>query len=57
VQDTVAGPPGQIVVTDEALAVHDFEELGIGLGYPLPTGVLLVAIRSRAHALLFLRAA
>jgi hypothetical protein len=56
VRDTVPEPICQLIVTDEALAVHDVEELDIGLGYPLPTGVLLVAIPLPAHVLLFLRA-
>jgi hypothetical protein len=54
---SVPGLPRQIMVTDEALAIHDFEEFGIGMICPLATGVVLVAIPSYGHAFLFLPAA
>jgi hypothetical protein len=54
---TVPGPSWQVMVTDEALAIHDLEEFGIGMIYPRATGVVLVAIPSYGHAFLFLPAA
>jgi hypothetical protein len=54
---TVPGPSWQVMVTDEALAIHDFEEFGIVMIYPLATCVVLVAIPSYGHAFLFLPAA